>query len=575
MLEVNNVSKIYSLNGKSVTALDEVSFSAKKGEILGLVGRSGGGKSTLMRILRGIETFDSGSIRIDGIEITPSSSDLEIEELRRITAIHLQRDFGLWTESAHKNVLRRIFASVRGYEGLPTEHDSEYERMNAEAMYYLELVGLENKSTHLATILSGGEKQRLLIARQLAKKPKLLLLDEPATMACPATKQEVLDTIKDINKKLNITTLIVSHLPEIHDYVADRLIWLDDGRIKAEGSPKEVLKKFLSTIGAPEPLSDRRSMEPEIQVNGLYERVYLFGVGEVLNIEDLNFDVQTGEIISIIGNSGAGKTTILKIMEGLKEPDDGEVLYRLGDQWIDMTTYSRQRLDVRRNIGIMYQEFSLSLSETILEQMGHKMGVKGQAVLDYAREKAKELKMSDQLLDVIYTLTDMREDEAMGFLDTLGLTRDIFDVLFPRFPATETLKSAKPILALLDLDPSILDKYSHQLSGGESVRVSLAILLAANPKILMLDEPFGDIDPVTLRDVSNAIKRVNREYGTTIVLVSHHVDFVREVSHRAILIENGKIVEDGDPSEVCKAFISKSGAAYLRDYTLALGEEAS
>ena len=117
----------------------------------------------------------------------------------------------------------------------------------------------------------------------------------------------------------------------------------------------------------------------------------------------------------------------------------------------------------------------------------------------------------------------------------------------------------------MDLDISVLDKYPSELSGGEKVRVSLALVLASNPKILILDEPFGDIDPITLREVSNAIKRINAEFGTTILLVSHHVDFVREISHRAVLIDAGAVLADGDTKEVCDLFISRCDAAYLQE----------
>src|SRR5664280_746797 len=162
------------------------------------------------------------------------------------TAIHLQRDFALWTESALKNVVRRIHSRKTGFEVLPIPENEYYDEMYKEALYYLRLVGLEKKANHLATILSGGEKQRLLIARQLSKKPKILLLDEPATMACPATKQEVLDAIKNVNKELGLTIIVVSHLPEIHEYLADRLIWLEKGEIVAEGKPRDVLDKFTA-----------------------------------------------------------------------------------------------------------------------------------------------------------------------------------------------------------------------------------------------------------------------------------------------------------------------------------------
>jgi len=564
LLNIDNLSKVYSFNESQIEALKGISFHVKEGEILGIVGKSGSGKSTLMRILRGIETFNSGQIEMNGLEIFPDSGPEVQRRQREMTAIHLQRDFGLWTDSALNNVALRINSRRIGYEILPTKPEACYEEVMAEAMEYLKLVGLEKKANHLATILSGGEKQRLLIARQLAKKPQILLLDEPATMACPATKQEVLDAIKNVNKELGLTILVVSHLPEIHEYLAENLIWLDGGKIRAKGDPYEVLDEFLSGLSKPESLTPRPSAQPVIKVDELYKRNYLIKTGEVLKIEDMNFEIKEGEITSLIGASGAGKTTILKIMQGVAKPEDGSVFFKLGDEWVDIVEYSHKRMEVRRNMGIMYQEFALSPKETILEQIGYKLGVKGQAVIEYARSVAESLGISDQVLDVIYALTDMEEEDAKAVLNKLGLTTQIFEDLFPRFPATEARKYAEPIFKVLDLDLSILDKYPHQLSGGEEVRVSLALLLATNPKILILDEPFGDIDPLTLRDVSNAIKRINAEYGTTIFLVSHHVDFVREISHRALLVENGVIAADGDPSDVCDTFISRCNATYLK-----------
>jgi len=191
------------------------------------------------------------------------------------------------------------------------------------------------------------------------------------------------------------------------------------------------------------------------------------------------------------------------------------------------------------------------------------MGIKSIDVIGYARSVAEEMGISDKVLDIIYAMTDMSEENAKAALESLGLTRDIFNDLFPRFPNSEAQKFAEPIFELLSLDKSVLWKLPGHLSGGELVRASLAILLAARPEVMILDEPFGDIDPITLREVSNAIKKINSEFGTTIILVSHHVDFVEEVSHRAILMENGALIADGDPNEVCNAFISRCNAPYL------------
>jgi len=567
LLQIENLSKTYRVKDRDVVALENVSFTTRPGEILGLVGKSGGGKSTLMKILRGMESFDSGKILLDGMTITPDSSDEVKRAQMAVTAIHLQRDFALWTETALKNVVRRIHARKTGYEVLPIIEDVDYDEMYLEAMHYLRLVGLGDKAQHLATILSGGEKQRLLIARQLAKKPKILLLDEPATMACPATKQEVLDAIKNVNKELDLTIIVVSHLPEIHEYLAHRLIWLEKGKIVADGKPRLVLDRFMAGIGKMEPLASWPDAQPLIKVRGLSKRGCQICTGEVLNVlrmENLNFDINESEITSIIGNSGGGKTTLLKIMQGVRLPDEGSVCYRYGDKWVDMISYSPDRMNVRRSLGIMYQEFALYAGETILDQIAYKMGIKGTDVIDHARAVAEELGISDKVLDVIYAMTDMSEEDAKSALEALGLTRDIFKDLFPRFPMTEARKYAEPIFDLISLDKEAMWKLPEQLSGGELVRASLAIILAARPKILILDEPFGDIDPITMREVSNAIKMINAKLGTTIILVSHHVDFVKEISHRAILIENGAIAADGDPTTVCNAFLASCHAPYLK-----------
>ncbi|MDD1726402.1 MAG: ATP-binding cassette domain-containing protein [Methanothrix sp.] len=564
---MENLSKTYRQKDREIAALKNISFAVNQGEILGLVGKSGGGKSTLMKILRGMESFDCGKILLDGLTITPDSGDDVKRAQMSVTAIHLQRDFALWTESAVKNVVRRVHSRSTGYEVLPIPEDHNYQEMYQEALYYLRLVGLEKKAHHLATVLSGGEKQRLLIARQLARKPKILLLDEPATMACPATKQEVLDTIKTVNRELNLTIIVVSHLPEIHAYLADRLIWLEGGEIVAEGKPTEILTRFLAGMGEVQPLAVRSNPEPLIRVRGLYKRNCLVSTGEVLEVlamKDINFDINQGEITSIIGNSGGGKTTLLKIMQGVRMPDEGSVFYRHGQNWVDMMVYSPERMEVRQGLGIMYQEFALYAGEMIIEQIAYQLGVKGTDVVENARAMAEEMGISDKVLDIIYAMADMSEEDAKAALEALGLTRDIFKDLFPRFPATEAEKFAKPVFELLSLDPEVLWKLPDQLSGGEKVRASLAILLAARPRVLILDEPFGDIDPITLREVSNAIKSINAELGTTILLVSHHVDFVKEVSHRAIFFESGAIVADGRPEDVGNIFLSSCNAPYLK-----------
>jgi len=564
MLKVNNLVKDYVIDSDTIRVLNEVSFEIKEGEILGIIGRSGGGKSTILKILRGMEPITEGSFELDGLTVKPGASTEDMKKLQRLTAIHLQRNFGLWPGAAYENVLRRLYAEKSGYEILPGTDAPYYDELYEKSLEYLKIVNLDKKAEHFSAVLSGGEKQRLLIARQLAAKPHLLLLDEPATMTCPATKQEVLDAVKNVNETLKIKTLVVSHLPEVHAYLAHRVLWLEGGKIIEEGEPEVVLKKFLKRMKPIVPMPERVSDKTLIKVTNLSKRYWLFRQGEVLDLDGISLEFKEGEIVALIGPSGAGKTTLLHAMDGLVFPDDGEIEFKVGDEWIEMSTYSPKRMEVRRITSIMYQEFALSPHSTIKQQLAYKLGVKGQHVVESSRKRAKELGISEKDLDELYRMTDMPEDNVKEKLAMMGYTPAILGVLFPSYPLTEVLNYAKPVFEAVNLPLSVLDVKPYQMSGGENVRAALALALASKPSILLLDEPFGDLDPITLRDVANSLKNINKTFNTTIIFVSHHIDFIKEVAQRAVLIDKGKIIHDGDPTFICDEFVKASNARYLQ-----------
>lgn len=563
MLEVSDIVKEYDSASGKKRVLDSIGFSVADGEILGITGKSGSGKTTLLKILRGIETFEQGSITLDGNRVTPDSGEEGMRYLQSLSAIHLQRNFGLWNGPAFENIVRRLNALETGNEGLPEPDSPNYDELREEAMEYMRLVGLEHKALHSANLLSGGEKQRLILARQLAAKPRLLLLDEPVTMTGPGTKQEMLDVIKDLKGKLNIPIIVVSHLPEIHLYLCDRVAYLEEGKLLETGEPEKVLRHFLKDISEQEELAGLERKEPVIKVRNLSHRFALIRVGEVLKFTDLSMDINAGEITALIGQSGAGKTTLLKMIEGLRVPKEGEICYLQDDQWLNILEFTRQRLDLRKKISIMHQEFTLSPHSTVREQLAFRLRLKGKRSLEYARERAAELGISDKVLDTLYSLPDMTEDEKEVLMRQMNLTVDIYARLFPLITKQDVDDYAKDIFEALDLPLEILDKTPYQISGGEHVRAYIALALITHPEILILDEPFGDLDPVTLRDVTNSLKRINKRMGTTIVLVSHHMDFVREVAHRAILVDNANIIMDGKPEEVCNRLIGMSHARYL------------
>lgn len=566
MIEVRNLSKTYTMkDGAEIKALKNIDLTIDKGEIVGIIGMSGSGKSTLLRILRGVEPFDTGEITMGEVKVRHDSDSFEFRKLKKATAIHLQRSFGLWAETAVQNVIRKLYGVKYGDEGL-TDFSFAYDEFGEEALKLLNVVGLEHKAEHFAPVLSGGEKQRLIMARQLAKKPDILLLDEPATMSCPRSKQEILDAIKNINREMGVTVLLVSHLPEVHNYLSHRLLLMDKGEIIREGNPKDIIAEFVKDMEPMESLREPLDVgEPLIKVEDLGRRFTLLKGGNVLNVEDVNFQVKEGEIISLMGVSGAGKTVILRMVAGLDTPDTGNVYFKLNKEWIDMHQPGIRRMKIRRRMGFMHQEFSLIHHATLKDQIASRLGVKGENVIWEAKQKAEELGITDKVLDVLYQLTDLPENEAKMRLEQIGLSADILEILFPSFPDRKVKEYAKPIFKALDLPLDILDRRSYELSGGQKVRATLALVLASKPDILILDEPFGDLDPITLRTVSNSLKRINKAFNTTILMVSHHIDFIEEVTTRAIMIEDGRLIMEGEPHQMCHEFIKRCKADYLKD----------
>ena len=566
MIKVENVSKAYELDdGTKITALKDVSFEVEEGEILGIMGKSGSGKTTLLRAIRGVEHIDEGSISVGNVKVTSESSQFYYNELKKETAIHLQRSFGIWPDTVRENVLRKLYARRYFDEG-DTNFEIAESEFGEEADELLEMVSLTHKKDHYASVLSGGEKQRLIMARQLAKQPKALLLDEPATMACPKTKQEILDAVKKINKELNITVIVISHLPDVQKYLADRVILLEDGEIVDEGSADDICDKFMDGMDDIVDIDNISIDEDVIQVNDLYKRFYLLTGGEVLQIEDVNFTVQKENILSIIGPSGAGKTVLLRMLGGLEDPDKGEVLYKIGDdEWADVDIPGMGRMKIRSQLGFMHQEFALSHYATVLSQLATRLGYKNDDIVKQAQERARKIGLSDELLDSFYLLTDLPEVEARDRLKQIGLDADILDDLFPKFPETATKEAVADIFESLDLDMDILHRKSYELSGGQKVRVMLALILISRPKYLLLDEPFGDLDPVTLRDVTNALKTIAKTYGITIVMISHNTDFIKELSNRAVFMDDGKIIDDSENiDEIVDNFIDFCHADYLK-----------
>ena len=505
-------------DGKKV--LKNISFEIGEGEVLGIIGRSGVGKTVLMHLLRGVEQPPtSGQIiyhvavcdscpyigvgrmagkpcpscgkvlRAQEIDLWNEKDENLRRRLMRRTAIMFQRTFALYgNDRVIENVLHAL-----------DDIDYPSDKAINRAADLLDQVRLSHRMMHIARDLSGGEKQRVVLARQLAKEPFLLFADEPTGTLDPETADLVHRMLIEACQKNHMGMVVTSHFSQVIQSVADRAMLLVDGSIAMLGSPKEVIGKFLAD------LSDTETYETpvfgkEIMIaRDVYKRYISVDRGVVRAVNGVTFEVFEKEIFGIIGKSGAGKTTLSRIMAGVIEPTSGEMIIRIGDDAVDMTKPGiENRGRAKGYIGLLHQEYDLYPHRTVLDNLTDAIGL----------EFPKELAMRKAIITL----------RMAGFSE--------------------------------EKSKEILDRLPGHLSEGERHRVALAQVLIREPRIVILDEPTGTMDPLTKVDVKQSIMHARDEMDETFIVVSHDIDFARDICDRIALMRGGKIVTIGRTAEV-------------------------
>ncbi|MBU4547876.1 MAG: methyl coenzyme M reductase system, component A2, partial [Euryarchaeota archaeon] len=380
---LENITKSF----KGVPVLKNLNLTINEGQVLGILGRSGSGKSVLINMLRGMKDYkpDDGTITYniaicqECLRVEPPSKvgsvcgcgcGCEFEAMgvnfwdcdrkvfaaiKRRISIMLQRTFALYEDDT---VIDNVIKSMS---------DVDYEESTYRALDILELSQMTHRITHIARDLSGGEKQRVVLARQIAKDPMLFLADEPTGTLDPKTAELLHQALIEGVKEKGVTMVVTSHWPEVMKKLSDYVIWLEKGEIIAEGNPTEIVEKFMAQVPLPEKGEEFKSDAPIIEMKEVKKHYYSIDRGVVKAVDGVNLTVDEGEIFGVVGLSGAGKTTLSRILFGLTDPSSGEIMVRLGENWIDMTQKGPiGRGRVMPYLGILHQEYSLYPHRNVL-----------------------------------------------------------------------------------------------------------------------------------------------------------------------------------------------------------------
>ena len=512
ILKINNLSVSFNVDNNIVNAVRNVSLNIKKGEALGIVGESGSGKSvTALSILKLLPypkaSHPSGEIFYNNKNILKSSE----KELQKIRGNNISMIFQEPMTSL--NPLHTIRKQIT--EVLFLHKKMSKEKAENKALELLNLVGFSdgiNRLNDYPHQLSGGQKQRVMIAMALANEPDLLIADEPTTALDVTIQAQILNLLKDLQSKLKMSLIIITHDLTIVKNITDRVIVMTNGQIVESGKTKLIFskpkhkytKKLLSSEpkGNPIKIKKRKPLlsTKELKVWYPIKKGFLRNVsGYIKAVDKVNINVFEGQTLGIVGESGSGKTTIgMAILRLIKS--NGEINFFKKNKSLNINNFNFKKMrPLRSDIQIVFQDpfGSLSPRLSIKEIIGEGLEI-----------HKKNLNKIDRDKLILNTLRKV------------------------------------------ELDHSILNRYPHEFSGGQRQRIAIARAIVLKPRFLILDEPTSALDLSVQSQIIDLLKKLQKENNLGYIFISHDLRVVKSLAHELIVLKNGKIIESGNSNQI-------------------------
>lgn len=531
VLSINNLTTSFHVERKWLPVVKDLSFSIGRGETVAVVGESGSGKSvtalSIMRLLQAGIGKAEGSIQLEGTELLTLSE----KEMQRVRG----GDIGMIFQEPMTSLNPVLTAGFQVSEALRNHREMSATEATAETLRLFDIVRIpdaKRRAGEFPHSFSGGMRQRVMIAMALACRPKLLIADEPTTALDVTIQAQILELIHELQREIGMGVLFITHDMGVVAEIADRVVVMLDGEKVEEASVEKLFtsadhgytKMLLSAVpklgalagsttprrfpkmdvtgpGPEQPYEKDNRGDIVLNVTGLKTRFAVRGgllnrvTGKVHAVEDVSFDLRVGETLSIVGESGCGKTTVGRSILRLVEPAAGSVEFE-GKNLIDATQAELRA--ARQRLQMIFQDpyGSLNPRKTIGSAIREPLRVHNIVSAGAANERVVEL------------------------LDLVGM---------------------KPEHAL---------RFPHEFSGGQRQRVCIARSLAMNPSVIVADESVSALDASIKAQVINLMLELQERLKVAYVFISHDIAAVERVSHRIAVMLLGEIVEVGPRDQV-------------------------